>query len=104
MRLKYRIFELRFFYLRLKTVFFQFKTSLKGIPVSNKLICNKQYVLIRCRKISPDYYKYIVSESKNSAIFGTPYFNPTNVYCNLFGGLGLMGAMTERTDTVWIRK
>lgn len=72
--------------------------------VSDKLICSKQYVLIRCRNISPDYYKFIVSENRNSAIFGTPYFNPTNVYSNISGGLGLIGGITERTDTVWIRK
>ena len=75
-----------------------------SILVSDKLICTKQYVLIRCRNISPDYCKFIISENTNSAIFGTPYFNPTNVYSNIIGGLGLIGGMTERTDTVWIRK
>lgn len=85
-------------------IFFIPRNIISGAPVSNKLICTKQYVLIKCRKISPDYYKFLVSENKNNAIFGTPYFNPTNVYSNIQGGLGLIGAMVERTDTVWIKK
>ncbi len=83
------------------TIFYIPRNSIK---VSDKFICTKQYVLIKCRNISQDYYKFIISENKNSAIFGTPYFNPTNVYSNITGGLGLIGGMTERTDTVWIRK
>jgi hypothetical protein len=85
-------------------VFFRLRVPSKGIPIADKMICKKQFVLIKCRKISPDYYKFILSENKNSAIFGTPYFNPTNIYSNVIGGLGLMAAMTERTDTLWIRK
>jgi hypothetical protein len=70
----------------------------------DKLSCKRRYVLVRCRKITPDYYKFIVSGETNNAIFGTPYFNPTNVYSNVTGGLGLIAGMTERQDTVWIKK
>jgi hypothetical protein len=85
-------------------IFYRFRIPvIKGL-ISDKLICKKQYVLIKCRKISPEYYKFLVSENKNNAIFGTPYFNPTNVYSNINGGLGLMAGVAERTDTVWIRK
>lgn len=85
-------------------IFMRFRTPVVGSAISDKLICTKQYVLIKCRKISPEYYKFINSENKNNDIFGTPYFNPTNVYSNISGGLGLIAGMTERTDTVWIRK
>lgn len=85
-------------------IFYRIRTLLNGNIISDKLICSRQYVLIKCRKISPDYYKFLVSENKNSAIFGTPYFNPTNVYSNIKGGLGLIGGVVERTDTVWVRK
>ena len=84
--------------------FFIPRNIIKGPPVSDKLIAKKQYILIRSRKISQEYYKFILSENKNNAIFGTPYFNPINVYSNITGGLGLMAGMAERTDTVWIRK
>lgn len=80
------------------------KNKNSNYPVSDELMAVKQYALIKCRKISPDYYKFLISENRNNAIFGTPYYNPTNVYSNISGSLGLMAGMTERTDTVWIRK
>lgn len=74
------------------------------VSVSDKLNCTKRYVVIKCRKISPDYYLFYNSENKNNGIFGTPYFNPTNVYSNIKGGLGLMAAFSERSDTVMVFK
>lgn len=85
-------------------IFMRFRTPVVGAPIRDKLICTQQYILIKCRKISPEYYKFINSENKNNDIFGTPYFNPTNVYGNINNGLGLIAGMTERADTVWIRK
>ncbi len=84
--------------------FFEPRKNIVGRPVSDELIATKEYVLIKCRKISPEYYKFMISENRNNAIFGTPYYNPTNVYSNITGGLGLMAGVAERVDTVWIRK
>ncbi len=85
-------------------VFYRPRELTQKTPVSDKLNCTKQYVLIKCRKISTDYYKFLVSSKESTAIFGTPFYQPTNVYTNIVGGLGLIGAFTERTDTVWIKK
>ncbi|MFM9944210.1 MAG: DUF4249 family protein [Bacteroidia bacterium] len=89
---------------QVSNVFFRFRIPFTKGVVSDKMICTRQFVLIKCRNISPEYYKFILSENKNNAIFGTPYFNPGNVYSNINGGLGLIGGMAERVDTVWIRK
>jgi len=80
------------------------RNIIKGPPVSDLFKSKRQFVFIKCRKITAEYYKFFVSENKNNAIFGTPYYNPTNVYSNISGGLGLMAGMNERYDTVWIRK
>jgi hypothetical protein len=72
--------------------------------ISDKLISSKRYIIIKCRKIAPEYYSFMLSEGKNNAIFGTPYFNPTNLFTNVNGGLGLVAAVNERVDTVWIKK
>ena len=71
---------------------------------ADKLTCNRRYVLVKSRKICPEYYNFLVSENANGSIFGTPYFNPTNVYSNVEGGLGLIAAKSDRTDTVWVKK
>lgn len=80
------------------------RTILSGPPVSDQFKCRRMFIVIKCRKITPEYYKFLISENKNSSIFGTPYFNPTNVYTNITGGLGLVSGMDERHDTIWIRK
>ncbi len=72
--------------------------------ISDQLNATKRYAVIRCRKISPEYYQFYTSESNNNSIFGTPYFNPTNVYSNIKGGLGLLASKVERVDTVWLIK
>lgn len=73
-------------------------------PVSDKFLVKQQYIEIVCRKLAPEYYKFMASEVKSNAIFGTPYFNPANLYSNIEGGLGLFAAVSERRDTVWIIK
>lgn len=80
------------------------KENNPNASVSDMLLCKTRYVVITCRKITPTYYNFYISESKNNAIFGTPYFSPTNVYSNISGGLGLMAGATSRMDTVWIKK
>ncbi len=85
-------------------IFYRPRVILGKIPVSDKLVCTKQFLLVKCRKISSDYYKFIISANEAPAIFGTPFYQPTNVYTNVVGGLGLLGASTERSDTVWIKK
>jgi len=72
--------------------------------ISDKLSSSRRFILVKCRKISPEYYNFILSEGKNNAIFGTPYFNPTNLFTNISGGLGLVACVHERSDTLWIKK
>jgi len=80
------------------------RNSLASAAVSDELTANKRFAVIKCRKISPEFYKFYTSENNNNSIFGTPYFNPTNVFTNIQGGLGLMASYAERVDTVWIIK
>ena len=78
--------------------------TLNGQEIRNILICKKRFVLIKCLKISDEYYQFLITESKNNAIFGTSYYNPVNLYSNIIGGLGLMASQCERSDTVWVLK
>lgn len=75
-----------------------------GPAVSDELIAKKRFAVIKCRKISTEFYQFYISKSNNNSIFGTPYFNPTNVFSNINGGLGLMASYAERLDTVWLMK
>ncbi|MCB9251968.1 MAG: DUF4249 family protein [Flavobacteriales bacterium] len=84
--------------------FIKVPRQLADPPMNDLLECKKRFAIVRSRNISPDYYKFISSENQNNGIFGTPYFNPTNLYSNVSGGLGLMAAVSERTDTIWVFK
>lgn len=79
------------------------KTS-NGKDIRNVLVCKKRFVLIKCLKISDEYYQFLITESKNNAIFGTSYYNPVNLYSNVNGGLGLMATQCEKSDTIWVLK
>lgn len=75
-----------------------------GLQIRNTLVCNKRYIVVKCLKISDEYYQFLITENKNNAIFGTSYYNPINLYSNVKGGLGLMCTQSERCDTVWVLK
>lgn len=85
-----------------RTLFVPHPKQVSPLFNSCRLECKERYILIHCRKISPEHYLFLVSENKNNGIFGTPYFNPGNVYSNIEGGLGLMSSVSERTDTLWV--
>ncbi|NUM31275.1 MAG: DUF4249 family protein [Bacteroidetes bacterium] len=86
------------------TIFVPSGTYANGQPIRNVLVCKKRYAVVKCLKISNEYYQFLITENKNNAILGTSYYNPVNLYSNINGGLGLMCSQSQRTDTVWVLK
>lgn len=52
--------------------------------------------------ISPEYYKYLVSFTKNQDASGDPFAEPVMVFSNIVDGIGIVGAASVYTDSVMI--
>ncbi len=52
--------------------------------------------------VSEDYFKYFVSENKNSSSSDNPFVEPVNIYSNLDGALGVISAINVATDSIII--
>ncbi len=52
--------------------------------------------------ISPEYYKYLVSFNKHQEAHNDPFAEPVIVFSNIVDGIGILGGMSSKTDSLQI--
>jgi hypothetical protein len=64
---------------------------------------NSKTVNVFLYHLSPDYYNYTRSRIISEAYESLPIFEPVKIHSNIIGGLGVVGGLSNATDTLVVQ-